>query len=42
VLLKPEWVKSIQAGEVIVEEIDILERIWKSKARNNKVIKAVE
>ena len=40
--MKPEWVKSIQAGEVIVEEIDILERIWKSKARNNKVIKAVE
>ena len=41
-LLKPEWVRNIQAGEVIVEEVDILERIRKSEARDDKVIKAVE
>jgi len=41
-LLKPEWVKSIQAEEVIVESIDILEKIRKSKAKDDKVIKAVE
>jgi len=41
-LLKPEWVQSIQAGEVIVEGIDILEKIRKSEARDDEVIKAVE
>ena len=41
-LLKLEWVKSIQVGEVIVEGIDILEKIRKSEAKDDKVIKAVE
>jgi len=41
-LLKPEWVRSIRAGEVIVEEIDILERIRKLEAKDDEVIKAVE
>jgi len=41
-LLKPEWVRNIQVGEVIVEEIDILERIRKLEARDNEVVKAVE
>jgi len=41
-LLKPEWVRSIQAGEVIVEGVDILEKIRKSEAKDDKVIKAVE
>jgi len=41
-LLKPEWVKSIRVGEVIVEGINILEKIRKSEARDDKVIKAVE
>ena len=41
-LLKPEWIRSIRAGEVIVEGIDILEKIRKSEAKNNEVIKAVE
>jgi len=40
--LKQEWVKSLQAGEVIVEEIDILEKIRKSKAKDDEVVKAVE
>jgi len=42
VLLKPEWVKSIQAGELIVEGVDILEKIRKSEARDDEVIKAVK
>jgi len=42
VLVKPEWVKSVQVGEVIVEGVDILERIRKSKARDDEVIKAIE
>jgi len=41
-LLKPEWVRSIQAGEVIVEGVDILEKIRKSEAKDDEVIKAVE
>ena len=41
-LLKPEWVQSIRAGEVIVEGIDILDKIRKSEARDNEVMKAVE
>jgi len=41
-LLKPEWVKSIRAGEVIVEGVDILEKIRKSEARDDKVVKVVE
>ena len=41
-LLKPEWVRSIQVGEVIVEGIDILEKIRKSEAKDDEVIKAVE
>jgi len=42
VLLKPEWIKSVRVGEVIVEGVDILERIKRSKARDDEVIKAVE
>ena len=41
-LLKPEWVKNICVGEVIVEGVDILERIRKLEARDDKVVKAVE
>ena len=35
-------VKRIQVGEVIVEGVDILDRIRKSGAKDNKVIKVVE
>jgi len=42
--LKPEWleVKRIQVGEVIVEGVDILDRIRKSRAKDNEVVKVVE
>ena len=40
VLLKPKWleVKRIQVGEVIVKGVDILDRIRKLEARDNKVV----
>ena len=43
-LVKPEWleVKRIQVAEVIVEGMDILEKIKRSEARDDEVIKAVE
>ena len=41
-LLKPEWIKQVRVGEVIVEGVDILERIRKSEARDDEVIKVVE
>ena len=44
VLLKLEWleVKRIQVREVIVEGVDILDRIRKSGAKDNEVVKVVE
>jgi len=41
-LLKPEWVKNIKRGEVIVEGVDVLDRIRKSEAKDDEVVKAVE
>jgi len=44
VLLKHKWleVKRIRVGEVIVEGVDILDRIRKSGAKDNEVVKVVE
>ena len=43
-LVKPEQleVKKTKKTEVIVEEVDLLEKIKQSKVKNNKVIKVVE
>jgi len=43
-LLKREWLKVrvMQTAEVIIEEVNLLEEIRKSEAKNDKVIKAVE
>ena len=41
-LLKPEWIKQVRVEEVIVEGVDVLERIRKLEARDDEVIKAVE
>jgi len=43
-LVKREWleVRAAQVTEVVIEEVDILDRIRKSEARNDEVIKAVE
>ena len=44
VLVKKEWLEvgAIQVTEVVIEGIDLLEKIRKWEAKDNKVVKAVE
>ena len=43
-LVKKEWLeaRAAQVTEVVIEGVDILDRIKKSKTRDNEVMKAVE
>ena len=43
-MVKPEWLEARKAErvEVIVEGVDLLEKVRKSKVKDNKVVKAVE
>jgi len=43
-LVKKEWleVKRIRVVEVIIEWVDLLDKVRKCKARDDKVVKAVE
>ena len=43
-LVKPEWleVKKTEAVEIIVDGVDLLEKVRKSKVKDNKVVKVVE
>jgi len=43
-LVKPKWLKvrRMERVEVIVEEVDLLEKVRKSKVKDNKVVKVVE
>ena len=43
-LVKPEWLKAkrIEKVEVIVEGIDLLQKVRESKVKDNEVVKAVE
>jgi len=43
-LVKPEWleVRKTEAVEIIVDGVDLLEEVRKSKVKDNKVVKAVE
>ena len=43
-LVKPEWleVRKTERVEVIVEGVDLLEKVRKSKVKDNEVVKAVE
>jgi len=43
-LVKPEWleVKRTKAVEIIVDGVDLLEKVRQSKVRDDKVIKSVE
>jgi len=43
-LVKKEWLEArvAQVSEVVIEGVDILDKIRKSKTKNNEVIKAVE
>jgi len=43
-LVKPEWleVRKTEIVEIIVDGVDLLEKVRKSKVKDNKVVKAVE
>jgi len=43
-LVKPEWleVRRTERVEVIVEGVDLLEKVRNSKVKDNEVVKAVE
>jgi len=43
-LVKPEWldIRKIERVEVIVEGIDLLEKVRQLKVKDNKVVQAVE
>ena len=44
ILVKPEWLKirKTEKVEVIVERVDLLEKVKQSRVKDDKVIKAVE
>ena len=44
ILVKPEWleVRRTEAVEIIVDRVDLLEEVRKSKVKDDKVVKAVE
>ena len=43
-LVKPEWleVRKMETVEIIVDGVDLLEEVRKSKVKDNEVVKAVE
>jgi len=43
-LVKPEWleVRKMEAVEIIVDRVDLLEKVRKSKVKDDEVVKAVE
>jgi len=43
-LVKPEWleVRRMEAVEIIIDRIDLLEEVRKSKVKDDEIVKAVE
>jgi len=43
-LVKKEWleIRATQVAEIVIERVDLLEKIKKSNAKDDKVIKAIE
>jgi len=43
-LVKPEWlrVRKTEVVEIIVDRVDLLEEVRKSKVKDDEVVKAVE
>ena len=43
-LIKPEWMETrrVETMEIIVNEVDLLEKVRESKVKDNEVVKAVE
>jgi len=44
ILVKKEWIEArrVRVAEVIIEEVDLLDKVRKCEARDDEVIKAVE
>ena len=38
----PKTVRNIGIAEVIIEGVDLVNKVWKYEVRDNKVVKAVE
>jgi len=41
-LVKAEWLRKARVEEVLIEGVDLLKKVRESKARDDKVVKAVE
>ena len=41
-LVKKEWLRKTEVEEVLIEGVDLLEKVRKSKAQDDEVIKAME
>ena len=41
-LVRPEWLRKVQVEEVLIKGVDILEKIRKSKTKDDEVVKMVE
>ena len=43
-LVKPEWLemRRMEAVEIIVDKVDLLEEVRKSKVKDNEIVKAIE
>jgi len=43
-LVKPEWleVRKTEVVEIIVDEVDLLEEVRKSKVKDDEVVKVIE
>jgi len=41
-LVKAEWLRKAEVGEVLIKGVDLLKKVRESKAKDDKVIKAVE
>ena len=44
ILVKPEWleVRRTEVVKIIVDRVDLLKEVRKSKVKDNKVVKAIE
>jgi len=41
-LVKAEWLRKAEIGEVLIKGVDLLKKVRESRAKDNEVIKAVE
>jgi len=41
-LVKAEWLRKVETEKVLIEEVDLLKKVRELKAKDDKVIKAVE